>query len=320
VALFVLLFSPDAASCLDQWLDAGLPYRVTLDAPSGNNRRRCQVVAAAIDWRKLFDKHGVSGMVSPASFKLYELKDDGNKPTPCDYADGLVAWQLSGTTLPLTTRNYCLYFAAANRGPEQVVGNVLQPGKKPPGVNLVKHDDFEVLLAGVPERPAGWEIEKPFEAGSEVLVAPSDGIDGSIGLRLRTKLVGDRHRVECASDFFPVTPGSKYFGGAKIKLIRSEKGIDGCGTATMFLQFYKVDKSRNWRQRAMAGAKFGSGQWEDMSKRIGMVAPGDCVWARVHLSAGWYGPAEAIFDDIFVAEASKGGAIEVRIGELEKKP
>jgi len=320
LAFFALLLSTNVAFPQERWLEAERPFRVALDAPSGNNRRRGQVVAARIDWKQLFVDSGVSRKISPASFKLYELKDDGPEPVSCDYVDGSVVWRLSGTTTPLTVRTYCLYFDIADREPEQIVGRVLQPGEKPPGVNLVRNGDFETPVADDWAGPTGWEIEKPFDVGSEVLVSPGDGVDGSTGLRLRTKLVGDRHRVECACDFFPVKPGTKYFGGANIKLVRSEKGIDGSGSATMFLQFYRTDKSRDWRQRTMAGAKFVSGQWDDVSRRIGMVAPSDSAWARVHLSAGWYGPAEAVFDDIFVAEASKGGAIEIRIGRLKKKP
>ena len=131
--------------------------------------------------------------------------------------------------MPLTTRTYRLYFTTAGREPEQIVGGVLQPGERPPGVNLVKNGDFEAPSAGDGTGPAGWEIVKPFDLESEVFANPGDGVDSSIGLRLRTKLVGDRHRVECAGDFFPIKPGAKYFGGARIILLRSEKGLEGFG-------------------------------------------------------------------------------------------
>ena len=302
-----------AAVCQDQWLAPDLPYRVEIQAASGNNRRNDVVAAAAIDRTELLPAE----KPSPPSFKLYESTDEGTEAVPCDYVSGRLVWVLSGATPVLTTRTYHLYFATTAGGPRDVVGNVLAADERPPGVNLVANGGFE---AEPTDLPPGWEVaDDAFTPGEEVSLAAGEGIDGSVALRLRTKLMGDRHRVECASEFFRVKPGTRYFGGGMVRLLRSERGFDGSGGATIGLQFHKADKSRDWRQRQLVSAKFVSGTWDDLADEIGIRAPDDTPWARVHLSAGWYGPAEALFDDISIVEMPHGGLVEVTVGELTSR-
>lgn len=320
LALVALPLCVGTGLCQDSWLEAELPYRLKLEAASGNNRRKRMLVAAAIDWQKVLQENGIEWNVSRLSFKLYRLKDDEAKAAPCDYVYGRLVWRLSGVMRPLSTRTYCLYFATAEGEPKEAVGNVLGPGDRPPGVNLVDNGDFEAKPGnGSPSPPLWQATDKAFEPGKEVSLAPGEGADGSTAIRLKTRLVGKRHRAGCESKFFPVKPGVRYFGGGKVKMLRSEKGLDGSGCAVIGLQFYKADKTRDWRQRKFAGAKFVSGQWEDLSKKIGMVAPRDTGWARAYLHVGWYGPAEAVFDDITIVEMPKGGLVEVEVGRLEKK-
>ncbi|HJN16476.1 MAG TPA: hypothetical protein QGH10_13315, partial [Armatimonadota bacterium] len=262
VSQIAALVVAGVAAAQDEWLAPDRPYRLEIQADSGNNRRSNVVAVAAIDWPEL----PPGQEPSPPSFRLYETSDEATSAVPCDYVSGRLVWVLSGTTPALTTRAYHLYFGLTADQPQDVVGNALAAGEKPPGVNLVVNGDFEAEPA---DMPPGWEVtDGAFMPSEEVSLAAGEGMDGSVALRLRTKLMGERHRVECVGEFFPVKPGARYFGGGMVRLLRSERGFDGSGGATIGLQFYRADKTHNWRQRQLVSAKFVSGAWAALEDEI----------------------------------------------------
>jgi hypothetical protein len=277
-------------------------------------------VIAAIDWSRLLREKGIAGNASVLSFKLYEPEWGGADPLAWDYAGGKLVWRLSAAMPPLTSRSYFLYFSTTDREPVDVVGRVLEPGDRLPGVNLVRNGDFEEERAVDSLLPAGWRsAAAAFRPGREIQLAPGEGPDGSTAVRLVSRRGERRPRARCQSQLFAVKPGARYFGGGHVKLTASERGATGYGVATIGLQFLKADKTRDWRQRAFISTKFVSGEWLDVSKRIGVIAPADARWAAVYLDVGWHGPAEALFDDIRIVEVPHGGPLEVAVQELEKR-
>lgn len=305
---------PPEAQTVDEWWPADWAFRVPLDVDAGLYTRRDDLVVAQIDLADLAAKAGIQA-VDKNSLRLVAA---GGKPhmVPFRFAEGRLAWKVSGRHEALTTRRYYLYFDASGTGCSARAQEYRLELQEPlPTTNLIRNPGFEE------EAPRGgvahWNLPRPSQLSPEhrVEADSSEQVSGKRSLKC-VQIEGRLDRTAHARALqkgIPVIPGRRYMLSGSIKRA-------GGDSQTVIMLWWRGEGNKSIGNRKFPASGKMRHDWKHVSAAATAPPQARCAEIQVFMY-----PADAqgtaFFDDLSLNLLPESGnpPAAVTAGAVERR-